>query len=436
MSEEKNVNDLERKEEKKKRLDCFVIAKNLSKLYRFLTFSDTSRVFVYDEGVYKETGEEFIMKLLEKELGHKLTTYYVNEIINHIKRMSLINRGKIIEASTNLLCLENGILDMDKLIMMSHNPDLVFFNKLPVVYNHQVDCKKFKKFLFEVCSLVDAKKIQHYIGYCLIRRNLYQKALMLYGPGGGGKSTFLETMRRFFGIENCKSILLQDIEENRFTRIELFGKLANIAPDIPAKALHTSSRFKAIVAGDGISGEKKGKDPFEFIPYCKLMFSANQIPETMDFSEAFFRRWILAEFPQNFEDSAECIPNLRDDFITSNEMSGILNWALEGKKEVDMFQFADVLDTKIKWLRSSNSVYGFCQDILMEGSKEEWIVREELFKKYLRYCKSWGLKGVSENLFYRRIRNNYEIEVFHPSVGEEEKKQVEAWKGIKWKRNI
>jgi len=424
-------------EKRKQRLNCFNIARNLNRMYKFITFSDTNRIYMYKDGVYRENGESFIMRILEEELGNKINTYYSNEIINHIKRMSLKDRDEIIEAPINLLCVENGVLDMNTNIMLSHTPELIFFNKLSVVYNNQVDCKKWKKFLFEVCSLQDAKKLQHFIGYSLIRRNIYQKALMLYGPGGGGKSTFLETIRKLFGIENSKSILLQDIEENRFTRIELFGKMVNIAPDIPAKALSTSSRFKAIVAGDGISGEKKGKDPFEFIPYCKLLFSANQIPETYDFSEAFFRRWVLVEFPHNFEDTAECIPDLRDDFITKDELSGILNWALEGKREVDMFQFADVFDTKIKWMRSSNSVYGFCQDILEVGNNEEWIVKEELFKRYLRYCKIWGLKSVSENLFFRRVKGSYEVEEFHPSIGEGEgKKQKEAWKRLKWKRNI
>jgi putative DNA primase/helicase len=37
--------------------------------------------------------------------------------------------------------------------------------------------------------------------------------------------------------------------------------------------------------------EYKFKDSFEFVPYSRLVFSANHLPKSQDASPAFFRRW-------------------------------------------------------------------------------------------------------------------------------------------------
>lgn len=59
----------------------------------------------------------------------------------------------------------------------------------------------------------------------------------------------------------------------------MFGKLANIGDDIGDDFLQGSqvATFKKVVSGNRIKAERKGQDPFEFNPYVKLLFSANDI---------------------------------------------------------------------------------------------------------------------------------------------------------------
>jgi len=70
----------------------------------------------------------------------------------------------------------------------------------------------------------------------------------------------------------------------------LVGRLANICPDLPATDLVSTSVFKAITGGDPLVAEYKFRDSFEFIPYTRLVFSANHPPKSQDASPAFFRR--------------------------------------------------------------------------------------------------------------------------------------------------
>jgi len=80
----------------------------------------------------------------------------------------------------------------------------------------------------------------------------------------------LNAIKHFLGEKNVTSISLQYLESNPFAPARLFGKSANIFADLPKKALSQTSVFKMAVAGDALSGEKKGKDSFEFIPTLKL----------------------------------------------------------------------------------------------------------------------------------------------------------------------
>ena len=58
--------------------------------------------------------------------------------------------------------------------------------------------------------------------------------------------------------------------------------------------------FKKIVAGNRIKAERKGQDPFEFNPYIKLLFSANDIPRMKDKTGAVLRRLVIIPFNAHF----------------------------------------------------------------------------------------------------------------------------------------
>jgi len=56
------------------------------------------------------------------------------------------------------------------------------------------------------------------------------------------------------------------LEADRFSAARLYGKLANICPDLPSDRLSSSAIFKAITGCDRITAEFKC-DSFEFAPF-------------------------------------------------------------------------------------------------------------------------------------------------------------------------
>ena len=103
------------------------------------------------------------------------------------------------------------------------------------------------------------------------------------GDKSNGKSTFLDCVKAILGDRNISALDLKELGD-RFNTSMMFGKLANIGDDIGDDFLQGSqvSVFKKIVTGNRIKAERKGQDPFEFNPFIKLLFSANDIPRMKD----------------------------------------------------------------------------------------------------------------------------------------------------------
>ena len=156
-----------------------------------------------------------------------------------------------------------------------------------------------------------------------------QKAVLLLGEGANGKSTFLTGVTNFLGQSNVVSMSLHKIESDRFSAARLLGKLANICPDLPTTHLESTSLFKAITGGDDIPAEYKFRDGFDFRPFVKLLFSANEPPRSRDGSHAFFRRWLVVPFTRTFEGAANTSRDILDAQLSDpDELSGVLNKAL------------------------------------------------------------------------------------------------------------
>jgi len=92
------------------------------------------------------------------------------------------------------------------------------------------------------------------------------------------------------GHNNCSHRSLQDLHENRFAKAYLYGKLTNTFADLKSIKLSETGNFKMLTSGDDISAEEKFTRPFSFKNHAKLWFSANEIPESDDKSDAYYRR--------------------------------------------------------------------------------------------------------------------------------------------------
>jgi hypothetical protein len=75
-----------------------------------------------------------------------------------------------------------------------------------------------------------------------------------------------------------------------------------------------------LTSGDRLGAEKKNQQRFQFIPYAKLVYSPNTMPEFEDRSYALERRLAVLSFERTFKDDKDV--NLLDKLTTQDELSG------------------------------------------------------------------------------------------------------------------
>jgi putative DNA primase/helicase len=410
-----------------------LLAEELMSEYHFATMKDTDQIYVYMDGFYQPYGEVLIRQECKIRLQGEYRKNRVGEVIDYIKASTYTNRR---EELPNLIPLENGVLNIDTMGLKPFRPEYMFFNKLPVKYDPEATCPQIKKFLFEVAGAKeDVDILIETVAFCLYREYFIAKALMLVGGGSNGKSTFLNLVKEFMGKENVSCRSLQDLEDNRFAKADLHHKLANIYADLPDRALWRTGTFKMLTGRDLIAAERKFQQSFTFENYAKLLFSANKVPEAYDDTDAFFRRWLIVVFPNQFvNDKAD--PYILQKLTTPEELSGLLNLALaalQRLRKTGRFSSSKATDEiRQDYIRKSSPIAAFVMDCLAVDS-DAFIVKKDLFKVFAAYCRERKIPCVTETTFFKNLPQHVAVAEVRPSV---EKERVHAFKGLRYSEGV
>jgi P4 family phage/plasmid primase-like protien len=295
------------------------------------------KLYLYEGGVYKPKGEDRIRKLTKAVIpGENWSSHLASETV---ERVRVDSRYLLERPALKILNLENGLLDLDKLELKPHSHGYLSAVQLPVRYDPKAACPAWEKQIHETFppDTVQAGTAWEIVAWLMVPYTSLQKALLLLGPGGTGKSTFLFALSHFLGgHRNVSAVSLQKLESDRFAASRLVGKLANICADLPSTHLETSSIFKQITGGDPVVAEYKFKDSFDFVPFARLIFSANQPPQSKDATDAFFQRWQVLHFTNVFRGTLKELTTerLMERLTAPAELSGVLNKALEALPRV------------------------------------------------------------------------------------------------------
>jgi putative DNA primase/helicase len=231
----------------------------------------------------------------------------------------------------DVINVQNGLLNVETGELSPHSPDHLSSVQLPIKYDPAAKCPAIEEFVRQVFPADAFNLAWEMPAWLMLPDTSIQKSMLLLGAGGNGKSTWLALILAFLGSANTSSVSLHRLEADRFAVSRLYGKLANICPDLPSEHLAGTSVFKAITGGDPLTGEYKFKDSFDFVAFSRLVFSANTLPQSKDSSQGFFDRWLVIPFERSFRGTSAEIPRKVLDARLSApaELSGLLNKALD-----------------------------------------------------------------------------------------------------------
>lgn len=238
--------------------------------------------------------------------------------------------------------------------------------------------------------------VQMTVGLAAIGK-VYQEALIIaYGEGRNGKSTFWNTISRVMGnysgamsadslTANCRRNVKPEIAE-------LKGKRLIIAAELEEGMRLSTSILKQLCSTDEIRGEKKFKDPFDFVPSHTTVLYTNHLPRVTASDDGTWRRLIVIPFHAKIEGSSD-IKNYSD-YLFNNAGPAVMSWIIEGAKKVI------ARDYKIeppKVVADAIAIYRGMNDWLSHFLEECCVIGDgleqksgELYQEYRAYCLRTG----------------------------------------------
>jgi len=386
-------------------------------------------LYVYRSGVYRSKLGSSIETEVRDALARDAKPDRINQVLDLIHRSQKIDYDEINPLACELINVQNGMLDWRTEKIVPHDPKYLSTIQISAEYAPEVRCEALDKFFEDVFPPDCVALAEEFVGYLLIPDTRLQKAFIAVGAGGNGKGTFLKILTSLLGKENVSTLDIHTLEDDKFATAALVGKLANVHHDLSRKQLESTSRFKTLVSGDPISGEKKFKDGFTFRPFARLVFSANEFPRSEDKTNAYFRRLIFVEFPNSFSGAASEILDY-DKVLTKTPgfMSALLNRGIAGLRRVmdsGRFSISETSTRTIEqYKRECNSAYDFVQEFC-HIEEWGWIPRQQMYQKYDGWCRDNGLKPMSSKNFVNGIRDT-------KGIKEVKREGVRGWLGISW----
>jgi P4 family phage/plasmid primase-like protien len=381
--------------------------------FTFKTMRDNEEIYYYDNamGVYHRYGDRLIKEYVEI-LDPSIKTFQVNEIIQKIKRRTPVDRDQF-DNNPDIINVQNGLLNIWTGELRDHSPDYLSIVQLTLHYCSKSRCPNIARFLALVLHPEDVLTALEVIGYTLYRTAIYEKAVMLHGNGDNGKGVFIKLIEAFVGSKNCSHVPLQDLDNDKFSSADLFGKLVNTFADLKSQKILTTGNFKTLVSGDSVRAQEKFGKPFSFRNSSKLIYSSNKIPDSDDKSYAYYKRWLILSFEKVFQGIARDT-NLINKLTTSDELSGLLNIALislRRLKKDNGFKEISVEKVKKEYEYNANTVKAFLDDkcTIDLTSPEYCIPTIYLYNEYENFCQERRMRALEINVFGSKLKE-YGIE--------------------------
>ncbi len=409
--------------------------------YTFKCMDDNHDLLYYDNGIYvynNKKAESLISAECERIVPNA-TIKKINEIIAIVKRKNFVDRkwfdrdADLINCVSGIVNIQNGEVlphtvgwwkcqdcewvgytaeerDLHKDVEMKHHiiNEGLYRSQIPVEYNKNYQPPaQFLEFL--KVSIGDWKQtiqIIESMASCLLRTSAFEKAFMHIGSGSNGKSTFLSLLEKMLGRHNVSHVSPHQLERERFATADLEGKMLNVYADIVSETLTSTGKLKMVISGDEISGERKHRDAFNFKPYAKLMFSANQLPVVEDETTAMYRRWFIFKWDQKFE-GANQDRFLIDKLTTPEELSNLFSMLVEVAKSLanNNYKFRyepTAQEIKDSWLELADPIEKFIDERTTKMSSGYTMI-VKLYNSYQIYCKEKGLVPKTQKYFYQKF---------------------------------
>lgn len=309
-----------------------------------------------------------------------------------------------------LLNVSNGVLDLRTGTLREHRREDLISKLAPVVYDPRAKAPTWERFLSQAMG-GNAEMIaflRRMIGYTLT--GLIREHILGFNFGGGanGKSTFLTAIHALLGdyaVRAPRGLLFKakggDKHPTEMTT--LFGARFVSCAEVGESEKFDEALVKDLTGGDKISARRMREDFWEFTPTHKLFLAGNHRPSVSGTDEGIWRRIRLVPW------TVTVAPEERDAALGEKltaELSGILNWALEGCLEWQrdgIGEPIEVTEATAEYRDESDPLKEFLDRycVFEPGAK---VARKWVREKYVAYCSDNGREPVQSKRFAQALQ--------------------------------
>ena len=417
--------------------DTAEIMEVLKRKYRFITAEDTKAIYYYKDGVFEEAAT-LIEADVEAHFTDTNSTYFTNEIINHLRRETYTNRDKF-NADKTRIPLKNGLFNLETFELEPFDETKIFTFRIPIVYDARAECPHIKAWIEEIVNHDSLDLLQEFSGYGFEPRLPLHKSLWLHGSGRNGKGAFTRLYEKAIGGQNKSAVPLEQMNAKfRFVLIRLLDKFVNVCSEPQSNYVFQTETFKKLTGADSVEGEIKGlQKTITFTSFAKLFIMGNKYPNINDNSIGFWERMEIVNFPNDY--SEDFIDSIEDKKISEDggeeqALAGFFNWCMDGlkrlkKKNYKLSKSKSSEETRLEFEKVSNSVRAFITECVILKSSERYA-QPTLWNEYKEYCDRFDLQIQQKSVFTARIGELRGVRLGSAKING---KKQRAWFGLVFK---
>ena len=237
--------------------------------------------------------------------------------------------------------------------------------------------------------------LQRLAGYCLTGLTTEQVLVFIWGPGGNGKSVFLnaisEVMGTYATVSTMEAFSATSMDRHTTDIADLMGSRLVTASETQAGRRWDEQRLKVLSGGERVKARFMRQDNMMYRPTFKLLFSGNHQPHIRSLDDAMRRRIHMVPFTRKpaVRDS-QLGEKLRAEYpaILAWMIQGCLDWQREGLNPPDA-----VLAQTAEYFKDEDLIGQWVSEycVAEEGVETPWT---ELFDSWKQWCGENGEKFV------------------------------------------
>lgn len=402
--------------------------------------SDRKEFMYFDGKRWVDDAEGMRAKNSAKELSDALLLYAVNGTLEkdkseYLKQVTSLvnirNRHNMLQDSKDVYYFQNADLDNNDYILnvvngtidltdiepkfTDHNADMLLSKICNANYDADATCEVWLKFLDDVMQ-GDKEKIrylQKIAGLSLTGNTEQETMFILYGSTTrNGKSTYVETLGYLLGdyalTMQPQSLAIKQNQDSR----QASGDIARLdgcrlcnASEPPKRMLFDVALLKSLLGRDSITARHLHQREFTFIPKFKLLMNTNYLPTITDDTVFSSGRINVISFDRHFEPH-EQDKTLKQKLRSSKELSGILNWCIEGLRlyRTEGLKPPATVQTATDIYRAdSDKIGNFLNECMVKCDRNSKA--KDIYEVYENWCSENGYGVENKGNFFAELKS-------------------------------